>query len=141
MKKKLLFVILACSVVVFTSLFSVPATSNQSIDASHISNHNILNSKDIVYANSQNNSSWLPVTTPDWPLIVSTQKCLAFNVTSGVYHYREKINTVSGPQRVNVLSLNLTNQNFDVVPFLSPLIPATTWESFCAMHVRVSSLL
>ena len=119
MKKKLLFVILACSVVVFTSFFSVPATSNQSIDASHISNHNILNSKDIVYANSQNNSSWLPVTTPDWPLIVSTQKCLAFNVTSGVYHYREKINTVSGPQRVNVLSLNLTNQNFDVVPFLS----------------------
>jgi hypothetical protein len=58
--------------------------------------------------------SWLPSTPPHWPLVVGAQRSGPTEVTSGITHTETSFQTVVGPQRANVLDVNLTNPNVRV---------------------------
>ena len=64
-------------------------------------------------------SQWLPQTPQGWPLVVSEQNTSQFTVTSGVSHFTQTFQTVQGPERSNVLSINTSNSNVEITPVLS----------------------
>jgi len=55
--------------------------------------------------------AWLPSTPPDWPLVVGETSSPPAEVTAGVTHTETKFRTVVGPQRANVLNVDLSDPN------------------------------
>ncbi|MEU6204246.1 phosphodiester glycosidase family protein [Micromonospora musae] len=56
-------------------------------------------------------TSWLPDTPVNWPLVVDYDKGPTSTITRGVRHYAETYDTVGGRQRANVLDVDLTDPN------------------------------
>ncbi|MHB1509777.1 MAG: phosphodiester glycosidase family protein [Acidimicrobiales bacterium] len=56
-------------------------------------------------------ASWLPSTPANWPLVVGKSRTVPIEVTSGITQTETNFQTVAGPQRANVLSVDLANPN------------------------------
>lgn len=57
------------------------------------------------------NTSWLPTTPANWPLVVNEQKTPTQQVTNGVSLSSDLLQTVGGPQQTSTLNIDLTNPN------------------------------
>ena len=56
-------------------------------------------------------ASWLPPTPLNWPLVVGKTRTVPVEVTSGITQTETNFQTVAGPQRANVLNVDLANPN------------------------------
>lgn len=85
--------------------------------------------------------SWLPSTPANWPLVVGAQQSGPIEVTSGITHTETSFQTVVGPQRADVLDVNLSNPNvrFGVVEAGNELIDPSD-ETLTSMGDRTGAV-